>query len=219
MPAVRVSLGPGRRWVMIPSKVPITASTIRECETRFVPLDRPLVEPGAFLIEALRNDQGVMTSVVIPSGGTVPTGRIAPEASWFRMLKGHIRQWLVLSPESRLVQVCQIGVEHLRREMGGSEDPALRGAIQTLQKIGAEAAGELSADAKDDSILRVFYDWVVTTSANTGKTQQEILAVIEASIRTRQVPEIPDLDQGLLRQEYRRFLSVDFCTPSKETPT
>lgn len=226
MISVDVKFESGREWIMIPRSIPSASITSRDAKFDFFKTGNRL-PVGEICVECMRNDKGVLVSVVLPNGYACPTGRQAPRSSWFPMLKAYLRQWLVLSPEGRVIRIANEGIASLSaslpdvapREYNGSVSLVtangekvtdVQAAITKLEEFRALATGDLPKGASEKSILAAYYDWVVTTSASLGISQKDLLIIIEEGKKSGQSVAVPDIDVSVLSEavQFTRFLDL-----------
>ncbi len=212
MSLVHVQVQPGREWVWSPVEIGATAVNVKCCRGQFQRLDRGgfMAEVGTVLVEYMRNSKGVAVSVVLPNGYPFPTGRSAPNQTWFPMLKAHLRSWLAMTSDGRIVRLVNealptLETRHTSGEIGTAE---FNGAREKLLKYKADAMGALPPGADERDILAAFYNWVTEVSGQTGVTQKRVTEVVIESLRAGRVVPVPDLKLDFGPAEARRFLDL-----------
>jgi hypothetical protein len=210
MALVLVRVEPGREWVMHLTRVPVSATRPQDCVSTFVQLDRDVaLEAGAVVVECLRNDRGVQAAVVMPNGYCFPTGRIAPRASWFPMLKAHLRMLLGVSPDGRVFQCARTGIETLTRQRDEGKlapDKAAR-AVARLQEVldGLEGGPPPASDA---DLAAEFATWAGDAAARSGRTRAEVVAAVGRAIRAGEPQAAAADDAAQYVESIQRFLDL-----------
>lgn len=212
MPTVLVKAEPGREWVMEVRRVPVTAFNARGCDHRFLEFRGGIVpvEVGTVLVEALRNDKGVQVAVVLPNGYCLPTGRVAPRAAWFAMLKAHLRSWLAMTPAGRIVRIVTGGIQafEAQRAAGHLADDKCRAAVAKLEQFRAEALGELPPGVSEQDLLAGFYNWVTEAASQANLDQAQVVAIVDRALRSGKRVQVPDLADGIMPTDFQRFLDL-----------
>lgn len=203
----------GREWLWLAERVPLTAVNARQCKGRYLEQrgGGASVEVGSLVVECLRNDKGVQATVALPNGYLFPTGRIAPKETWFPMLKAHLRGWLAMSNQGRIVRIVNEGMREIERQFRAdliSED-VYRRSVAKLEKHRADALGELPARLSESDLLAAFYNWVTETAAQAQMAQPDVIAIIDRALRTGKTVQVPDLVDEVVRgQDLQRFLDM-----------
>ena len=158
MSTVTARFEPGRQWIWLPERIPAASTSPRSCEGKYVSgweeeRRTTVAAAGTLCVEAMKNDKGVVASVILPNGVACPTGKQAPNDCWFPMLKTHLRRWLALSSPGRIYKISTDGIAELERDLQ-SLHPSDRGHVlgrrmlDLLRSYQAEAADSLPAIAK-----------------------------------------------------------------------
>jgi hypothetical protein len=209
MSAVLVRVEAGREWVQWYTRVPLLAARPQDCTATFVSVDRPSsADVGAVMVECLRNDRGVQTSIVMPNGYCFPTGRIAPRQCWFQMLKVHLRSLLAATADGRVYQCARTGLETMARMREAGEVPAEKAALAEakLREVMAGLDGRPPVASADD-VAAGFFNWVTEAAAAGGLSQAEVVAAVGRAIRTGSPARVPDVDPTLYA-DLRRFIDL-----------
>jgi hypothetical protein len=202
----------GREWIMHVKQIPVRASHSRACQMEFV---KPHsggtnLEVGTVLVECLRNEKGVQAAVVLPNGYCFPTGRIAPKDHWFQMLKVHLRSWLVMTPQGRIIRIVNEGTQTLNTQIAAKEidETSGRRAISKLEEFRTAILGELPTNVSENDLLAGFYNWVTLAAAQSGMEQPEIVAIVDRALRTGKTVFVPDLAEDVLNRDCQRYLDI-----------
>lgn len=209
MSSVAIRPEAGREWILQLDRVPVAATRSRDCAGALVAAGAR-VPVGAVVVECLRGDGGVLAAVVLPNGYPFPTGRIAPRAVWFPMLKSHLREWLAAAPAGRVFRIADHGVQAMAAQLAAGRVSADVHAAATakLAEFRAAAAGELPPGAAPDALLAGFYTWLTGAAAQAGMTQADAAAVVAAALQAGKRAPVPDLDPDLFPQGYARLIDV-----------
>ncbi len=212
MSTVYAKFQAGREWVRHVKAVPLVASAVDHCQTTPVRLDGggAELEPGALVVECLRNDKGVHAAVVLPNGYVFPTGRVAPRDTWVPMLKAHLRSWLAMTPAGRIVRIVTDGVRQLTAQhaAGLLSADQLQKATAKLEGFRLAVTGELPPGVSETDLLAGFYNWVTEAAAQSKMSQAAVVAVVGRALRSGTRVQVPDLDEDVLQQDFQRFLDI-----------
>lgn len=197
--------------ILVPRKIPRMAVGHWQCKfEKQLYTSSPRTYPvGTFCIEVDRNK--AHTSVIMPNGYPCPTGKSTKSSDWFPILKHHVRQWMVLSPESRLLRIYASTREAANKER--QEDLISSEVHETivneLDYWIAQIEGDLSGrDPNREEIVRSFMLWVSDTSEVTKVPASTIIEYVTTTARKQEGFSDDNLGIKVSFEDTQRFLDM-----------